>query len=85
MPNPEYRAMKARQLLEDEELIAAFEAIESKAIRDAIAVPAWQWRYGDIRRRRALEKVKIIKELRSELNAVILAGKQSAKPQSGAV
>lgn len=81
----EYRASKARQLLEDEVLIAAFKAIEDKAVRDALAVPSWHGRMGDRRRRIALERVKIINELRSELQTVIMTGKQAAKPQSGAV
>jgi len=75
--------MKARQLLEDEVLIEAFEAIESRALRDALAVPAWHGRVGDRKRRRLLEKVNMIKELRSELQSAILAGKQAARPQSG--
>lgn len=81
----EYRATKARQLLEDEILIAAFKAIEDKAYREAVEVPSWHGRMGDRRRRMALEKVKIIRELRSELQTVIMTGKQAAKPQSGAV
>ncbi len=81
----EYRATKARQLLEDEVLLAASKAIEDKAVREAVDVPSWHGRMGDRRRRMALEKVKIIRELRSELQTVIMTGKQAAKPQSGAV
>lgn len=81
--NAEYRAMKARQILEDEVMIEALAAIESKAIRAALNVPPWHGRLGDRKRRRLLEKVNMVKELRSELQAVITAGKQAARPQSG--
>lgn len=80
---PEYRAMKAQQLQDDEVLTEAFAAIEARALRDAIAVPAWHGAFGDRKRRRLLEKVKIISELRSELVQAIAAGKQAARPRSG--
>lgn len=75
--------MKARLLMEDEALIAAFDGIEAKAMRDALAVPFWHGPAGDRKRRRLLEKVNIIKELRGELRSAILAGQQAARPQSG--
>lgn len=81
--NAEYRAMKARQLLEDEVLIEALASIETKAMRAALAVPAWHGKLGDRKRRVLLEKVNLVKELRSELQSVITAGKQAARPQSG--
>lgn len=80
---PEYRAMKAQQLQDDEVLTEAFAAIEARALRDAIAVPSWYGEHGDRKRRRLLEKVKIISELRSELVQAITAGKQAARPRSG--
>lgn len=79
----QYRAMKARQILDDEVLIAAFEELERKAYAKAVAVPFWQGRLGDRRRRRALERVRIINELRGELETVIMAGASAARPQSG--
>ncbi len=80
---PEYRTMKAKQLLEDEVLIAAFDAVEAKAMREALAVPAWHGTIGDRKRRVLLLKVNIIKELRGELQSVIATGQQAARPQSG--
>ncbi len=80
---PEYRADKARPLLDDEVLKAAFKAIEDKAIREALNVPFWSSITGDRKRRRALERIKLISELRSQLETEILGGKQAARPQSG--
>ena len=80
---PEYRADKARQLLDDVVLKEAFEAIEAKALRDAMSVPFWHGPVGDRKRRRALERMNLIKELRSQLESVILDGKRAARPQSG--
>lgn len=80
---PQYRADKARQLLEDPILIEAFKSIEDKALRDAMAVPFWHGSFGDRKRRRALERIKLITELRSYLDAVIREGKQAARPPSG--
>jgi hypothetical protein len=80
---PEYRADKARQLLDDEVLKGAFKAIEDKALRDAMSVPFWHGPIGDRKRRRALERIKLISELRSQLQAAILDGKSAARPQSG--
>lgn len=79
----DYRTMKAKQLLEDEVLIAAFDALEAKAMREALAVPAWHGKFGDRKRRVLLLKVNIINELRGELKSVMMTGQQAARPQSG--
>jgi len=80
---PQYRADKARQLLDDPILSEAFKAIEDKALREAMAVPFWHGPFGDRRRRRALERMKLINELRNQLQTEILGGKQAARSQSG--
>lgn len=80
---PEYRAMKAKQLMDDEVLTAAFETLENAAYKAALAVPAWHGPLGDRKRRRLLERVKIIHELRSELESVIATGNAAARPRSG--
>jgi hypothetical protein len=80
---PAYRADKARQLLEDPILTEAFQIIEAKALKEAMNVPAWAGVVGDRKRRRALERIKLISELRSQLDSVIREGKQAARPASG--
>lgn len=75
--------MKAQQILDDEVLTGALDAIEQAAYRAALEVPAWHGPVGDRKRRRLLERVKIIQELRSELESVIATGKAAARPRSG--
>jgi hypothetical protein len=79
---PEYRAMKAQQLMDDEVLQDAFATLEQAAYRDALAMSSWH-PFANTKRRHLLERIKIIHQLRSELESVIATGKAAARPRSG--
>jgi hypothetical protein len=79
---PEYRAMKAQQLLDDAVFNEALNEIEQAAYRDALAVSSWS-PFANTKRRHLLERIRIIHQLRSEIGSVIATGKAAARPRSG--
>jgi Asp-tRNA(Asn)/Glu-tRNA(Gln) amidotransferase B subunit len=75
-------AEQARQLMNNPHLRAAFEAVEAQAISDALAVK-WWLPGADRRRRVAIERANVVKQVRAQLESTISGGKIAAKPRPG--
>lgn len=76
--DPVFLGSEARRLLEEPLLIAAFDKLESDAMEEALRVPSWH-RWGQKRRDALLQRVHVIRDLRSSLKATVAAGDQVAK------
>lgn len=75
-------AEMARQLMSNPVLRSALNKVEERAMADALAVK-WYLPGADRRRRLALERVQIVKQVRSQIESIISGGKNAAKPPPG--
>ena len=72
-PTPkEYSASEAKRLLE--ELAPYFAELERRAIEDIVHIPSWH-RWADRKRRCLADRINVIRELRAQLQSVIMIGK----------
>lgn len=71
----EIRGERARQILEDELFIEAFDAVERQAVEDMLSVPWWRIR----RLADHAARIRAIRDARSAIRAVMLNGEDKAK------
>lgn len=64
------RGVRARQILEDELFIEAFDAVERQAIEDMLSVPWWRIR----RLSDHAARIRAIRDARAAIHAVMLNG-----------
>ena len=68
-----YKAERARMLLDDEVLVSAFDEIEVSGLEAALNAK------DDETRRRALDRVNVVRDVRSELYALVNAAEHKAR------
>lgn len=78
MTPKEYSASEAKRLLE--ELAPYFVQLERNAIEEMVQTDSWD-ETGDRKRRCLAERITVIRDLQSQLRAVILAGAQLQRPK----
>lgn len=76
MTDAERRASEARRLLNDPLLVEAFEKIEARCYEDLLRLPTWR---AHKQRIALVDRVNTIRQLRTELKAVITTGEQQAR------
>lgn len=75
-------ADRAAEVLNNPFFKSAMDRIEQRAIEEARNVRGWM-PGSDRRRRHLIERANIIREIRAELQSVVMTGKLAAKPQPG--
>ncbi len=78
MTPKEYSASEAKRLLE--ELAPYFAELERRTIEEMVAVRSWD-EESDRKRRCLADKITAIRDVQSDLKAIIMDGKQAARPK----
>lgn len=73
MTEAERDAEQAQRLLDNKVLIRAFEELEAQALEQSLKA------YTDKRRRYAIERIRVIRDVRQHLTAIVDGGKQAAR------
>lgn len=76
MTDAERRASEARRLLNEPLLVEAFDKLESRLTEQLLALPTWR---GEKQRRALIDRINAIRDLRAELETVIVIGDQLAR------
>lgn len=72
----------ATEVLNNPFFKSALDRIEQRAIEEARNVKGWM-PGSDRKRRHLIERANIVREIRAELQSVVMTGKLAAKPQPG--
>jgi hypothetical protein len=76
MTDAERRASEARRLLAEPLLVEAFDKIERRCMDELLRLPTWR---AHKQRLALVDRINTLRQLRAELNAVIVTGDQASR------